>query len=187
MPEDYDIEDIFSNCNKKKKKNSKDKGARGERDLVSIFNKRFSSILLKNLNWGKFYRSVGSGSRWSQATLSDDVLEMYSGDLICKNFNYVIESKIGYNHIDLFSILCGNSKEIDDFLNQVTRDSERCRKKPMLIWKKNRKPRLAFVLSLEKFENLFDYKIIYKNWTIILLDTLLQKLPDEFFFNDTGI
>lgn len=179
--ENFNIEDILGNLEKNKKVNSSAKGKAGERSLSHIFNKRFSSILSKNPSWGGFYRSDGSGARCSQVSLSNYAKKIQSGDVVCENFKFTIESKIGYD-IDLFSVFLGN-KELDKFLSQAEKDSLRCGKKPMLVWKKSRKPRLAFIKDLEEHKELFNCTICYKGWFIVSLDELLEKLPDEFFFN----
>lgn len=181
--ENIEIESIWEHLEGKKKINSGTKGKGGERELVHLLNERFSLILSQNPNWGKFSRSVGSGNRFSQANLSLSATKVFSGDLICENFKFVIESKAGYD-IDLNTLFSkkGN-KEIDSFLSQVSKDSERSKKRPLLIWKKDRKPRLAFLK--EDLSN-FDCFMRYKGWSIVALDELLTKKQDEFFFDTKG-
>lgn len=108
--------------------------------LVKILNNRFG---------GGFSRSVGSGNRWSQVThLPKHAQEVFSGDLIVpQGFKWALESKGGYQNIDLNSVFVGGSRELDGFLDQVTKDAERCGRKPMLCWKRDRKPWLAFVAT----------------------------------------
>ena len=101
-----------------------------------------------------FSRSIGSGNRWSQG---------------------------GYDDIDLNSAFIGGHREIDEFLDQVTDDSKRCNKKPVVLWKKNRKPWLAILKTNELVGLSFEYKMDYRDWTIVALDDLL-KLEDAFFF-----
>lgn len=72
--------------------------------------------------------------------------EIFSGDLIVpQGFKWALESKGGYADLDLNSVFVAGSAELDGFLDQVTKDAERCGRKPMLCWKRDRKPWLAFV------------------------------------------
>jgi hypothetical protein len=177
-----DVEDLVGKKPKKKRLNSGVKGKSGERSLVKLFNERFTELLSKNKSWGEFHRVVGSGNLWSQANLSQRSEEMHSGDVVCENLKFVIESKNGYDDIDLISLLEEGNKDIDSFLQQVTNDSVRSGKKPLLIWKKARRPRLAFIKDLGEHADKFKGAMMqYKEWTIICLEDLL-KLPDEFFF-----
>lgn len=169
--DDFITEDVISK--KKKKVDGKKKGNRTELDLTKVLNKRFGQ---------GFSRSVGSGNRWGQVDyLPKHARDIFSGDLVVpEGFKFVIESKGGYDSVDMSTVFVKGSKEIDSFLDQVTSDSERCKRKPMLCWKKTRKPWLAFLLSkdLEGYD--FSFSMKYKEWTVVALDHLL-KLEDEFF------
>jgi hypothetical protein len=160
----------------KRKTGGKRKGNRTELELVKVFNKRFGE---------GFSRSVGSGNRWGQVTyLPKHAQEVFSGDLIVpKRFKWVLESKGGYKNIDLNSVFVGGSKELDGFLDQVTKDAERCGRKPMMCWKRDRKPWLAFVPTTELEGYGFEYRLLYKHWSAVALDELL-KIPDSFFVED---
>lgn len=175
-----DVEDFIGRKPKKKRLNSGVKGKSGERSLCKLFNERFTELLNAHKDWGEFHRVVGSGNRWSQANLSKNSEEMYSGDILCENLKFVIESKNGYDDVDLISMFAEGNKELDSFLQQVTDDSKRCGKKPLLIWKKTRKPHLAF-LHLDCHQALFPTTMHYKDWTVVLFEKLLQ-LPNDFFF-----
>src|SRR3990167_4488678 len=170
MNDDYFVDDIISQ--KIKRINSRRKGKRiksgrkgktGERNIVKILNLRFHNILSENPNWGCFSRSVGSGNRYSQTNLSSNANNVYSGDIFCENFNFVIESKNGYD-IDFVTAFNGN-KVIDMFLQQVQKDSIRCGKSPMLIWKKDRRQPLVFLQTIPNLLQFnFKYKMHYKEW-----------------------
>lgn len=178
MEDDQDVDDIFS-LKKPKKINSSVKGKSNEREVVKILNQRFHEILSKNPSWGLFSRSVGSGNRYSQATLSYYAKQVFSSDISCPPaFKFTIESKAGYD-IDLFSAFVGN-KELDSFLKQAVEDGEKSNKFPMVLWKKDRKPRLAFVQS-DKMRKEFDCQMKYKDWTIVTLSDLLLESNDFFF------
>jgi hypothetical protein len=185
--EGMEIEDMSGKMDKKKKKiNSGVKGKRKEREIVHLLNERFASILIAHPTWGAFSRSVGSGNRWGQRiSLSQHAKETYSGDITCpENFKFVLESKGGYNDVDLNSAFDGGHSQIDTFLKQVSDDSSRCNRKPMLIWKKDRRPRLAALRKEDLEESIYrswTYWMNYREWGIFLLDDVL-KLEDKFFF-----
>jgi hypothetical protein len=161
---------------RKRKADGKRKGNRTELELAKIFNKRFG---------GGFSRSVGSGNRWGQVTfLPKHAQEVFSGDLIVpKGFKWALESKGGYADLDLNSVFVGGNSELDGFLDQVTKDGQRCGRKPMLCWKRDRKPWLAFVPTNELDGHSFEYRLAYKEWSAVALDGLL-KLPDSFFLGE---
>jgi Holliday junction resolvase len=168
-----EVEDIMS---PKKRKGIKggEKGKRCERLLCKILTDRFGQA---------FNRSVGSGNRWSQVSLSQQEQKIFSGDLVSpENFRFVIESKGGYSDIDFNSVFVKGNSEIDGFISQAEDESSRCGRKPLIVWKRNRQPWLAFLHSIDLKGHLFDYKLMYKEWTCVALEHLL-RLPDDFFFN----
>jgi hypothetical protein len=172
--EDFVVDDLFKKKNKKI--DGKKKGNRTELDLVKVLNARFNT---------GFSRTVASGGRWGQMgsnqSLPKHAQDIFSGDLIVpQGFKFVIESKGGYDDVDLSNIFLKGNNVIDSFLKQVTSDSKRCDRKPLLCWKKTRKPWLAFVLTKDLPENNFQYTLQYRNWTAVALDELLQ-LSDDFF------
>lgn len=184
--DDLDIDDISQNLNKKKKIKSGIKGKTGEAQIVKILNERFADILAANPTWGGFSRSIGSGNRISQnVQLSQNAMEIFAGDLTTPApFRFVIESKNGYNNIDLCDCFNNKCSELDAFLAQASGDAKKVNKLPMLIWKKNRKERIAFIDSIhlpDSLKNSQITKITYLNWIGLNLETLLT-LPDNWFF-----
>lgn len=174
--DDQFIDDILSN-KMNKKINSKKKGNRSELELAKIFTKRFNK---------GFSRSVGSGNRWSQtAYLPKHAQKVFSSDLVVPSeFKFSMEVKGGYNGIDLNSIFLRGNSDLNQFLSQAYNDAKRAEKKPLLAWKKDRKPWIVFVLTKDLEEHDFKYKFIYQKWTGVALDEFL-KLNDEFFFTST--
>jgi len=172
--DDFVTDDILSK-KKTKKVDGKKKGNRTELDLTKLLNARFGE---------GFSRSVGSGNRWGQVNhLPKHAREVFSGDLIVpKGFRFVIESKGGYDSIDMSSVFVRGNSELDGFLDQVTQDSKRCGRKPMLCWKKTRKPWLAFVHAKDLAGRTFKYKLQYGKWSVVALEHLL-KLDDDFFLD----
>lgn len=176
---EFFTDDLFEERKKRKKRKAdgKKKGNRCELELVKVFNKRFG---------GGFSRSVGSGNRWGQvAFLPKHAQEVFSGDLIVpKGFKWALESKGGYQDIDLNSIFVDGSAELDGFLDQVMKDAERCGRRPMLCWKRDRRPWLAFVPTKELDGHSFKFCLLYQGWSAVALKELL-KLTDDFFQGDT--
>ena len=172
--EDLEIEDILK-PNKKKKINCGKKGKRVERELAKLLNDRFG---------GGFSRSVGSGNRYSQVSnLPKHAQDTFSGDLVCPvNFAFVFESKGGYEDIDLNSIFDDGVTQLDDFLKQAEDESSRTGRKPILVWKKNRKPWIAFLKTINLPHLDWNYRLIYKDWSAVSFKELLTN-SNEYFFN----
>lgn len=176
--DDMLVDDILSNrANKKKKKvDGKKKGNRVELELSKLLNKRFACE--------DFSRAVGSGNRWGQVNhLPKHARDVFSGDLIVpKDFKFCLESKGGYDGIDLNSIFTRGNSELDNFLDQVSKDAKRCSRKPLLCWKRSRKPWLAFIHTKELAGKTFKYRLLYGKWSAIDLGKLLE-LEDSFFLS----
>ena len=182
MEEDLDVENILEE--KPKRIKSGKKGKRVELEVVKDLNARFSEILSKNPDIGKFSRSVGSGNRWGQNVhLSKAARDTYSGDIVCpEKFRFALESKGGYNDIDLCTAFGGSQAELDSFLKQAEGDAERCGRKPMLLWKKDRKPRIAFLKTTDLPAREFSCSLKYGKWTGVPYVELMED-GDDFFFD----
>jgi hypothetical protein len=175
---DFEFEDVIGDAEiaKKKKKNSDDKGHRGERNLSKLLKKRFNM---------EFSRTVGSGNRWGQVLLLPKFAQnVYSGDILPENefFKFVIECKDGYGEIDLHVCFERGIKKIDEWMQQSLDEHLRCGRLPIICWKKDYKPWLAMVREQDIEGKKFKYLLHYKDWCIIDLNEFLN-LPDEFFFN----
>ena len=179
-----EVEDILCNMEGRvPKKKSGAKGKRHELEVVKILNERFRKLLSENPDWGQFSRSAGSGNRWGQvAHLPKHARDTYGGDITCPDrFAFVLESKGGYNEIDLVSAFDGGHREIDAFLKQSEDDSTRTGRRPMLVWKKDRKPRLSFVKTVDLPSQQWEYSFTYRDWTAVRFRDLL-KCDDSYFF-----
>ena len=133
MEDNYDI----SALKKKKKINSRTKGNTFERQVAKILNDRFNTT--------EFSRTPGSGAFATTHQLPDH-LKIY-GDLITPiNFKYCIECKKGYNKENLYS-LYNYSSDFWKFIDQCQKDSDKCGRLPMVIFKQDRHPILAIVPS----------------------------------------
>lgn len=170
--DDFVTDDILSK-KKTKKVDGKKKGNRTELDLTKVLNTRFGT---------GFSRTISSGAiGTAKVHLPKHAQDVFSGDLITpKGFKFVIESKGGYDGIDMSSIFVRGNSELDSFLDQVTQGQQALRCKPLLCWKKTRKPWLAFVHTKDLAGHGFKYKLHYGKWTAVALEHLL-KLDDSFF------
>ena len=172
MKDNYDI----SALKKKKKVNSRAKGSTFERQIAKILNDR--------LNTTEFSRTPGSGAFATTHTLPDH-LKIY-GDLITpQNFRYCIECKKGYNNQNLYSLF-NKSSEFWKFIKQCQKDSNKCSKLPMTIFKQDRQPTLLIIphyvrmsrdypsIQIEDIETLNKYKVY-------MFDDILKDEPDQFW------
>ena len=163
MQDDYDI----SALKKKKKVNSRTKGSSFERNIAKVFNDRFDTK--------EFSRTPGSGAFATTHSLPDH-LKIY-GDLITpNNFKYCIECKKGYNKENLYS-LYNHSSDFWKFIEQCQKDSEKCGKIPMVIFKQDRQPTLAIIPSHVVVES-NNYIEIHKEsqyYRVYMFDDLLQE------------
>lgn len=173
---DLEIEDILADNGKKKKKNSGDKGQRAERELCKKLSARFGK---------PFERSVGSGNRWSQVKgMTQAAKDVYLGDITPpEGFLWVLESKCGYeDKVDIHNIWLKGNKTLDGFVKQVSDDATRSGRKPILLYKRNLRPWLAFFRKADRpylagptgvkpIE--FRYSITYEDWMGVALETLL--------------
>ena len=154
MEDNYDI----SALKKKKRVNSRTKGNTFERQIAKLLNDRFNTT--------EFSRTPGSGAFATTHSLPDH-LKIY-GDLITPiKFKYCIECKKGYNKENLYS-LYNYSSEFWGFLDQCEKDSEKCGKIPMVIFKQDRYPTLAIIPNHVQTNKLQQYIEIHKNETPFL-------------------
>ena len=170
MEDNYD----FSVLKKKKKVNSRAKGSTFERSIAKMFNDRFKTA--------EFSRTPGSGAFATTHTLPD-YLKIY-GDLITPmNFKYCIECKKGYNKENLYS-LYNYSSDFWNFVDQCEKDSEKCQKIPMVIFKQDRQKTLAIVPYniIYKSNNYIEIHKEEKRYKIYLFDDLLKE--DDYLWLD---
>ena len=163
MKDNYDI----SALKKKKKVNSRAKGSTFERQIAKTLNDRLGTT--------EFSRTPGSGAFATTHTLPDH-LKIY-GDLITpQNFKYCLECKKGYNNQNLYS-LYNHSSDFWKFIDQCQKDSEKCGKIPMVIFKQDRQPTLAIIPSNIVVES-NNYIEVHKEnqyYRIYMFDDLLKE------------
>jgi len=170
MNDNYDL----SNLRKKpKRKNSRTKGSTFERQIAKVLNDRFNTT--------EFSRSPGSGGFATTHSLPDH-LKIY-GDLITpEKFKFCIECKKGYNNQNLYS-LYNYSSDFWKFIEQCEKDSQKCSKVPMVIFKQDRQPTLAIIpLWIEVTEDIKYIEINNKkHYRVYLFDELI-KCWDSMWF-----
>ena len=193
--DDFQVDDLVAQQKAKKKKiDSGSKGDRGEYGVIDLLNARFRHLFDEHRDWGEFSRSAGSGNRWGQVkNLPKHAKDTYSGDLtVPTNFRWVVESKNGYDDVDIFRCFKGKCTELDEFLQQVQDDSDRTGRRPLLVWKKTRQERIAFVKCAHLprgpasgdtgFSCGYSVELYYKGWVGVPLPELLRA-PDGVFFD----
>ncbi len=174
--DDFIVDELGAN-RPKKKRNSGRIGKVGERELAKILTERFPKHTA-------FTRSIGSGNRWAQVSLSKQSHEMMGGDLVCpNNFNFTLECKFGYDEIDLYQAIAEGNSLLDSFLTQAKESADRADKIPLVFWRKKRKPWMSFFPTTSV--TLPERFVSYKGWTGISMENLL-KFPDEFFFSQVS-
>jgi len=168
MEDNYNI----SNLKEKKKINSRTKGSTFERQICKMFNKRF--------NTSEFCRSPGSGAFATTHSLPEH-LKIYGDIITPEKFKYCIECKKGYNNQNLYS-LYNYSSEVWGFINQCEKDSRKCYKIPMVIFKQDRQPTLAIVPDHVQFGDQYRCIQISKKkdgfiirYNIYLLESILES------------
>ena len=176
MEDNYDI----SKLKTKKRVNSRAKGSTFERKICQTLNDRF--------NTSEFSRSPGSGAFATTHTLPD-YLKIYGDIITPSNFKYCIECKKGYNKENLYS-LYNYSSDFWGFLDQCEKDSKKCDKIPMVIYKQDRQPTLAIIpnhvqtnilqpyIEIQKQEDPFTLRV----YRIYKLEELLDDY-DSLWFN----
>ena len=171
MDDKYDITKLRS---KPKRKNSRTKGQGFERQIAKTLNDRFKTT--------EFSRSPGSGAFATTHQLPEH-LKIY-GDLITpKNFKFCIECKKGYNNLNLYS-LYNHRSEFWKFIEQCEKDSGKCNKLPLLIFKQDRQPALAIISGDINIHQEPQHINIHKNKTYkVYLFNELIKCWDSMWFD----
>lgn len=174
---DLQIDNILETKEKKKKVDGKAKGDRTELHLCKLLSDHFGV---------EFTKAMGSGARWSQVRyLPEHAKKTLTGDIcVPEGFKWVVESKGGYeDKVDLNNVCDGPIAQLDEFIEQSSRDAEYCKRKPIICWKRNRKPWLA-VVRLSDIENVPEYYVVYGTWAIVPLRFLLECRDRTFWFEE---
>ena len=168
---------------------SKRKGNRVELELCKKLTEHFGD---------EFSRSVGSGNRWGQVNyLPEHARKTLVGDIcVPEKFLWVIECKGGYDDdVDFSSVLDSGCATIDKFIEQSEFDAGQCDRKPIIFWKRSRKPWVAMLkrtdtLSLmidfvnkPEIHPIFKYSMQYNEWYIVCAQTLLDYTDRNFWFD----
>jgi Holliday junction resolvase len=175
MDDNFDLSQLRQ---KPKRKNSRTKGNAFERQVAKLLNDRFNTT--------EFSRSPGSGAFATTHSLPEH-LKIY-GDLITPpRFKYCIECKKGYNKINLYS-LYDHSSQFWKFIAQCEKDSEKCNKIPMIVFKQDRQPILAIIPNIIEFVPASKYIEIHqeitslkKTYKIYLLEDIIKCSNSMWF------
>ena len=171
MDDNYDIKKLRT---KPKRKNSRAKGNAFERQIAKTLNDRFKTT--------EFSRSPGSGAFATTHALPEH-LKIY-GDLITPNkFKYCIECKKGYNNLNFYCLFNYRS-EFWEFITQCEKDSGKCNKLPLLIFKQDRQSALAIIPGEIELPEELTHINIHKNKTykVYIFEELI-KCWDSMWFD----
>ena len=175
-----EVDDLSKKKEKPKKKvDGKSKGDRTELHLCKLLADHFGEV---------FSRALGSGSRDKQVNLPDHAKKALSGDIcVPEFFKWIIECKGGYeDDMDAWNIVDGQLTQLDKFIEQVSRDADYTKRKAILCWKRNRKPWVAGIKSVDllgvDLAKEFPCRIIYGEWVLISLEKLLSVTSRDFWF-----
>ena len=126
--------------------------------------------------------------------MTEEAKQVYSGDIVVpKGFKWVIECKGGYeDDMDAWHVVDGSLKKLDEFIKQVSHDAGYTGRKPIICWKRNRRPWLACI-RWEDFtpigiETLFPNRIQYvyqaaeEQWVIVSLEKLFEHTSADYNF-----
>ena len=164
----------YGEFGKKRRVNSKRKGASFERKIAKMLNERFNTT--------EFNRTPGSGAFGTTHALPQHLI--VHGDLITpQNFKYVIECKNGYN-VDIEDLFRSKSP-FYSFIDQARKDARKVNRDWMVIYKKDRKKELVVVSAQEALQSPFDsldrYLLIKGKYYVYLLQDVLA-LPEHYWF-----
>jgi len=165
--------------------NGKQKGNRFERDISNTLSARFQkytgveSGFYRNPNSGSFY-----GGKNVIRTETHNTDFAVFGDIVCpKKFNYTIECKNYKTPPTFDSMLGGEIKQWDSWIEQATQDSIANSKRMLLIIKYNRTKVFCIVDETEPFEPI----MVYKDKKVVLLDSFLTADDTHYFSEDLQV
>ena len=169
-----DIYDLNELRRKPKRKNSRTKGNTFERQVAKILNDRFKTT--------EFSRSPGSGAFATTHTLPEHL--KIHGDIITpENFKFCIECKKGYHNLNFYCLFNYRS-EFWEFITQCEKDSGKCNKLPLLIFKQDRQSALAIIPGEIELPEELTHINIHKNKTykVYIFEELI-KCWDSMWFD----
>lgn len=181
--DDLQIDNIMEGREKKTKKvDGKAKGDRTELHLCKLFFTHFGV---------EFSRAPGSGSRGKQVSLPEHAKKTLTGDIcVPEGFKWVIECKGGYEKdMNLSVAIEGSLPQLDAFIKQVSTDAASTTRRPIVCWKRNRKPWLAAIRCEDfpaEIEKQFPFRLQYGEWVMINLEKLLEVTDRSFWFEETA-
>lgn len=169
MNNNLNLDPLVEHSSRKKRVNSRRKGATFERELVTKLNKKF--------NTKEFSRTPGSGAFATTHKNLPESLRIH-GDLITPaEFKFCIEAKNGYN-VNIYDLFKKRS-ELINFITQAKRDATKAKRQWLLVYKKTRKKALI-VSDMNQFPIESYIEVPHLGVSIYLLDDVL--LLDNSYF-----
>lgn len=154
--------------------NSKQKGNRGEREVVKILNEFYKTDLFKRVPNSGAYGTI------HKQTLNEAEMNVLVGDIICPEwFHYSIEVK-NVKNVDLYKIFETGKTPWDEQLEKERKLLKKSKRNGViLIFKQSRKCWLAMIDRLEIASPNYYPKMEMKNNKIIVKfeDLLHLTLP----------
>lgn len=171
---------------KKKRKDSKKKGNKGELDFCKIMNKRFKTHhFIRTPSSGAL---VGGSNYQKRLGLDEDLIAALASDIMVpKKFNFSVEHK-SYSSdnttLNVYDLLFKNNNSILEWWQQCTTDAKKAKKNPMLVIKIDYQKRFCIIESscdppISNI-NYIEYNLFSNSIWIYPLEDLL-KLDKKFW------
>jgi len=155
------------------RKNSKQKGNGFERLISNQLSEHFSDDFRRTPQSGAI---TGGLNRKKAENLREDAKDILSSDIIAPAwFPFLIECKAYADEPKFHQIINGESKKLDEWIEQVDNDAKFASKSPLLIFKINRKGTfVAFNVNEADIKyNGYPF-MVYKNKTIFSAHTIIN-------------
>jgi len=164
---------------KKRTKNSKRKGNKGEYDLVKILKERFpDKIWSRTFGSGAYTGGLNAGHA---KLLNEDQKLLFVSDVRCpKEFKFTIEHK-NYEKIDFYDLF-NKSSNLFSWYEQAEADAKLLNKSPLLVVKTNHHKRIVFV-KIDAAPKTLKPVFVHEGRCCYWLEDLLT-LPNEYFFEE---
>lgn len=160
----------------KKRKNSKAKGNSFELQVTKLFADKFGGDWRRVPNSGAF---TGGKNRDSLQDFRADAKEILSADIITPaGFPYQLECKSYNDEPKFHQLLESGSKKLDEWIKQSDEDAKFSNKKPLIVFKMNRKG-IFVCLNQEDFSFENTARIIYKSKVIVSLKNFFDCFPSQ--------
>lgn len=160
--------------------NSKSKGNTFERTIANYLSDRFKDYtgkeksFIRNIDSGSYF----GGSNQKRINTHTEELQKFGDVLTPDQFRWTIECKAYKTPPSLGSILKGEYKKFDEWLDQAAQDAVNSNKQPLLIVKFNNTE--TFVMVTDCLISIMKFK--YKDYYAYKLDDFFQYDEDEWYY-----